>query len=188
MQIYVVGIGNTWASDDAIGPKVVRQLQAKYPVSSPATGHHHENGSTLTGGAQAPPTPKEVTFVTLSQPAVELIDLMQACDILVLVDAVSSGAPPGAIHRQEWRPGLLDSRGVERASSHGLGVRELLDLAAKLNQLPNRVILWGIEAASTEPGPEISAAVAKAVPNLVDQLGQEVERIQAIDFKLSNEQ
>jgi len=153
MHICIVGIGNPWASDDGVGSEVVRRLQAEYGVG--------DQGA--------------IKFMTLPQPGVELLDLMDHCDVLMLVDAVSSGAPPGTLHREEWRPGLLDSRGVERASSHGFGVREVLDLATALGRLPGQVILWGVEVASTEPGEGLSPAVAAAVPSVVARLRRELE-------------
>lgn len=150
MQICVVGVGNVYASDDGVGPEVVRRL-------------HTDSDA--------------VDFVTLRQAGVELLDLMDGCDVLFLVDAVSSGVPAGTVHRAEWRSDVLASRGVERASSHGLGVRETLDLAAALDRLPARVVLWGIEVASTEPKRGLSPAVADAVPAIVARLEHELEAL-----------
>lgn len=163
-RLCVVGVGNPFASDDGVGPEVVRRLAAEY-----------QSGSGRGVARDAPP----VMFVTLEQAGVELIDLMDRCDALILIDAVSSGAPPGAIHREEWRPGALDSRGIERASSHGLGVREILSLANAMERLPARVVLWGIELASTEPGEGFSPAVAAALPSLVTHLQRELKTTSA---------
>jgi hypothetical protein len=53
---------------------------------------------------------------------------------------------------ETWESGMLAARGVQRASSHGFGVRELLEMAEVMGKLPARVELWGIEIASTEAG------------------------------------
>jgi hydrogenase maturation protease len=151
MRIYVSGIGNPWASDDGIGPELVRRLQTK---------NHRPAG---------------VTFVTLTQP-MDLLDLIEECDVLMVVDAVVSGAPPGTVHCQVWLPGLLSAKGVERASSHGLGVHEVLNLAAQLGRLPAQVILWGVEVASTEPGQGLSPDATAAVPTLVERLDRELTK------------
>ena len=162
MQILVVGIGNIWASDDGIGPKIVQRMKAEYIARQRSRAEQHQR------------TAPTVKFETLSQPAVELLDLMEQRDVLILVDAVSSGAPPGTIHREVRQPGLLNARGVERTSTHGLGVRELLELGTRLGQLPDRVILWGIEIASTKPGKELSPVVEAALPAIVDRFWEEL--------------
>jgi len=161
MQIVVAGIGNSWASDDGVGPAIVKRLQIAYQASRKY-------------GKSADPAMK-TRFLTLPQADVSLIDRVVGCDLLILIDAVSSEAPPGTLHRELWRPDLLVSRGVERASSHGIGIREILDLAAVLGQLPEHVLLWGIEVASTKPGPTLSPAVAAVLPTIVEQLRQELE-------------
>jgi hydrogenase maturation protease len=115
-------------------------------------------------------------FAVLPQAGVELIDLMAECELLILVDAVSSGVTPGTGHWVEWQPGLLASRGTERASSHGLGLDDVLKLATALGKLPPKVILWGLEVASTRPGLGLSTDVAKAVPDMVEQLKRELGR------------
>lgn len=150
MKICVVGIGKSWATDDGVGPIIVRRLASYFEDVPPAAGI-------------------ELTFTTSPEPAVDLLHLMDACDILIIIDAVRSGAPPGTIHRQVWLPGLLESRGVERASSHGLGVREILALAGELDRLPEQVLLWGIEVVSTEPGQRLSPRVAAALDDVVEQ-------------------
>jgi len=151
-HVCVVGVGNSHASDDGIGPEIVRRLRSDFAASSDT-----------------------VEFVTLRQAGTDLLDVMDGCDALILVDAVSSGAPAGTIHREEWQPEVLDARGIERASSHGLGVREMLELAAALNRLPARVILWGVEIASTQPEEGLTPAVAEAVPAVVAGLHRELE-------------
>ena len=150
MTLLVLGIGNPWAADDGVGPEVVRRLQV---------GWQEEGGDSAL-----------VEFQTLSQPDLGLLDALAECDALIVVDAVVSGAAPGTVHREVWQPGAVDSRGVERASSHGFGVRELLEMAAALGRLPARVELWGIEIESTEPGEGFSAAVGEAIPGVVEQL------------------
>jgi len=93
---------------------------------------------------------------------------------LILVDARVSERPPGTLHHEKWQSGALAPRGVERASSHGFGVRELLEMAAVLGKLPARVQLVGIEIASTAPGrglsPEVERAVERAVAGVVAML------------------
>lgn len=163
MHICVIGLGNPWVSDDGAGLEAVRRLQAKFATTTgPARNQN---------GMEAP----TVTFLTLPQAQLELIEIMARCQLVIVIDAVRSNAPPGTLHRQIWRPGRLESRGVERASSHGLGLREILELARAMDRLPEQVIVWGIEIETTRPGQGLSLAVAASLPALVDCLCQELK-------------
>jgi hydrogenase maturation protease len=83
--------------------------------------------------AEARPAAK---LLILGQPDVALIDAMGEYERLLVMDAVRSGAPPGTLHRVDWTYGSVEARGVARASSHGLGVRKVLELAAAMSRLP----------------------------------------------------
>jgi hydrogenase maturation protease len=156
MRLTVIGIGNPWASDDGVGPKAIEQLEAAciagYPDST-----------------------TQVAFITARHADIGLLDVLASSERVILVDALFSGAPPGTIYCEEWQPDLLNSRGIERASSHGMGVKELLELAAALGKLPGQVQLWGIEVESTEPGNVLSPKIGSALPVLIEQLGRAVE-------------
>lgn len=153
MKVCVVGVGKPWAGDDGVGPAVVGRLADRFEGMPPVQG-------------------VDLTFSTSPEPAVDLLRLMDGCDILIIIDAVRSGAPPGTIHRQAWLPGLLQPRGLGRASSHGLGVHEMLALAGALNRLPRQVFLWGIEIVSTEPGQGLSPQVTAALDDIVESISQ----------------
>jgi len=153
MTILVLGIGNEWASDDGVGPEVVRRLADRWQEQGREAGNPFE-------------------FSILAQPDLLLLDRIAGYTDLIVVDAVVSGLPPGTMRREVWEPGMVAPRGVQRASSHGFGVRELLEMAAMMGKLPERVELWGIEIASTEPGQGLSPAVMGAVDGVVETLGE----------------
>jgi hydrogenase maturation protease len=86
---------------------------------------------------------------------------------------VWSSAPPGTLHRldasNEQLPG--DWFG---SSTHHFGVHEAVELARALGQLPERVVLVGIEAANVEPGQQLSPEVEAAVDAAVMLVEEEV--------------
>ena len=154
MNTIVLGIGNEWASDDGVGPEVVRRLQDRW--------QEQDRDSKQT-----------VEFSVIARPDLSLLDRIVGYTNLIIVDAVVSDQPPGIVHHEMWEPGVLEARGVQRASSHGFGVRELLEMAEVMGKLPERVELWGIEIASTEPGQGLSPAVAGAVEGVVVAVEEE---------------
>ena len=102
-----------------------------------------------------------------------ILDLLDGRGSLVLIDAASSGAAPGTLHRLRW-----PSRQVERLrpqSTHGIGLDEALALAAAVGTLPDTVLIVGIEIARVEPGAALSepvaAAVSEATQWVLEQVG-----------------
>jgi hydrogenase maturation protease len=133
----VVGLGSVDRGDDAVGLLVVRQV------------------------ADVP----GVDVVEVLDPS-RLVDLGVGRDVMVLVDAVSSGSAPGAVHVVELAGEALPI-GSAAASTHWVGLGEVLELARVLDMLPARVVVVGIEAGSLEHGSGLSAAVREAVPAAV---------------------
>jgi hydrogenase maturation protease len=115
----------------------------------------------------------ETRSLLLSEPT-QLIDHLDHCDRLIVIDATSSGQPAGTVHRLTW-PDRAIEIGFGR-TSHGLGLGSVLALAGRLDRLPPEVILFGIEAERGTPKGDLSAAVADALPGLAERVRQELER------------
>lgn len=95
-----------------------------------------------------------------------------AAEVFV-VDAVRSGSPPGMLHRIDASTGPLPAT-LSAASTHTLGVGEAIELARALGRLPERLVLYGIEAESIAAGAELTPSVAAAVDDAVGRLLQEL--------------
>jgi hydrogenase maturation protease len=138
----VIGIGNEWRSDDAVGLVVARRLAALDPTMR-VTAHGGE--------------------------PVDLIDAWTDEDEVILVDAVESGARPGTVHRVEAAE--RDPAGAPaRGSTHALGVAEAIALGRALGRLPGRLLLFGIEGGRFDAGASMSPAVERAAEELAHEL------------------
>lgn len=157
MSSYLIGVGNTWAGDDGIGPAVVDAFQQQYAAFCTTASNN---------------TLGKLICRNHAQPSLELIDLIAAASQVIFVDAVVSDAPAGTIHQHCWHPGLLTQRTVSRASSHGFGLYEILTLTNKLHDPMPSVWLMGVEAKAMEPGSGLSPSVAAAIPTLIEQIYQ----------------
>jgi hydrogenase maturation protease len=82
---------------------------------------------------------------------------------VTIVDAVSSGAPPGTVHELEAGGEPLPVRLFGSSSTHALGLAEALELARSLGRLPARVRVLGIEGARFDYGRGLSPEVEEAV-------------------------
>ena len=155
MKIAVIGIGQSLRGDDGAGLEAVRQWQEKYPET-----------------ANRP----EVRVEASELPGLSLIDLLEASDAAVLVDAVQSAAAAGTIHCVD--PEELSAFISDSQSAHGWGVAESLHLGRAINpelkDYPIRLI--GIEAWQFTMGNGLSKAVQDVMPVVCRAIQAEVEK------------
>jgi hydrogenase maturation protease len=144
--VRVVGIGSP-AGDDALGWEAVARLEG---LLRPARGvelYRADSGQ-------------------------RLLDLLDGCGSLLLIDAVRGGGPAGALFRCVWPDARLAR--LRPGSTHDLGVVAALELAATLGLLPAPVVVFGMEAAEVGPAAGLSPPVAAALPALVRQVADEL--------------
>lgn len=145
--LKVVCIGNPWRCDDAVGLEVARHLQGTLPPG--------------------------VELLEREGEPTALIDAWDGASTLWLVDAVSSGAAPGTLHRLDASERELPTE-LFRASTHHVGIAEAVELARALGRLPARTVVYGIEGGSFEVGDELTPAVAAVVAQVADAIRAEV--------------
>lgn len=118
--------------------------------------------------------PAGVDAVCCENPGRDLLPLLDGMTWVILVDALRGNGTPGDIVRCT-QDDIVQT--PDRWSSHGLGVAEMLDLAASLGCLPARLEIIGIEAGNQEsnlPGLTISPAVALGGQRLAEMLRDEL--------------
>ena len=74
------------------------------------------------------------------------------------MDAVSTGAEPGTLHRFDATAEPLPAE-LFRSSTHALGVADAVELARELDRLPARLAVYGIEGENFETGEGLTPAV-----------------------------
>ncbi len=144
----VIGVGNRWRSDDAVGLAVATLVRERAP---------------------------ELDVVEREGEPVALLEAFDGLDAVVLVDAVSSGAEPGTVHRLDAAAAPLPGE-LFRHSTHHLGLAEAVELARALGTLPEETIVVGVEGASWSAGDGLSDDVAAAVDGAASAVLEEVER------------
>jgi hydrogenase maturation protease len=148
-KLKVVGIGNAWRSDDAVGLVVARDLREVLPESVAVLEREGE------------PT--------------GLIETWADAQALWIVDAVSSGARPGTVHRVDASHSELPDQ-FRGGSTHHLSLREAVAMARALGRLPKHVVVFGVEGGNFEVGEQLTPQVAAAVPIVVAAVRGEVQR------------
>jgi hydrogenase maturation protease len=147
-RTVVIGIGNRLRGDDAAGVIAAEQLR--------------------------PRVPEGVKVVSCDEEPSRLMEAWQGAESVLLVDTVSSGAPPGTLHRFDAGEETVPAR-TFRSSTHAIGIADTIELARALGRLPHRVRVYGIEAGSFETGSSLTRAVEAAVAFLVKDVLADLE-------------
>lgn len=147
MKTLLIGIGNEYRRDDAVGLIVARRVQKKALTT--------------------------ITVREASGDGAALIEAWKETQTVILVDAVGSGAEVGTIHRIEAHQQSLPTK-FFHYSTHAFSVAEAIELARALNQLPPRLIVYGIEGKNFAAGVGLSPEVNEAAQKVVDGVWRDV--------------
>ncbi len=147
-SILIIGVGNEYRSDDGLGVCIARELARRVGP--------------------------DVRCVEASGEGTSLIAAWRDVAHVFLVDAVSSKAPVGTLHRVDAVRDNIPKK-MFASSSHQFGVAEAVAMSKELNQLPETLILYGIEAESFEPGVGLSELVVRSVPDLLHLIEHDLE-------------
>src|SRR5262249_24156896 len=109
--------------------------------------------------------------------ATSLFDVWDPGDDVVLVDAMSSGRETGAV--AVWEGVEFPELRQFRASTHNLGIAEMIWLARALDRMPIRLRIYGIEGRRFGVGSKLSPEVVQAVDAVSVRIAEEagVERL-----------
>lgn len=150
-RILVLGIGNLLWADEGFGVRTVEELARAYEFPA--------NVTVMDGGTQG----------------LALIPVIRDADVLVIFDAVDYGMAPGALLNVEGAevPKFL---GAKKLSLHQTGFQEVLVLAELMGELPESIILIGVQPAQLEDyggslSPEVKAQIAPAIATALEFLG-----------------
>ena len=148
-KVVVAGFGNEYRHDDGVGPIVAERAVAEIPLSN--------------------------NVGPLSDP-LDLLGVWNNAELVIVVDAVNSGAPVGTVQMLEVDVGGVsefefDAEPVASLSStHGIGLAGVLRLARALGQAPRRLVVVGIEGERFDLGTGLSELVESAANEAVREV------------------
>lgn len=150
-NLKVIGLGNAFRGDDAVGNLVARQL------------HAHETCT--------------ISVVECGLAGLNLLHEIEGMETVIIIDAVSSQSEEGTIHRftipQDLKKIHSLTWSTSTASTHAFGLGEALTLAEALGVLPPRLVIYGIEIGNIDPGAPISPSVTEAIHTVANRIATE---------------
>ena len=162
-KTLVAGVGNIFQRDDAFGVEVVRQLEGR-------------------------PWPPGVKVADFGIRGVHLVyELLDGCDVFVLVDAAQRGFAPGTVTVLEVRPtDMASSSGVMDA--HGLAPDQVFAMLDAMGSRPGRSLVVACEPADVSAGMGLSDQVKDALPHAVRAVEEILEQAQRLEPAQQEEQ
>ena len=139
----IVGVGNRYRSDDAVGLVVANKLAGQLPASCRLVSHGSD-GATL-------------------------IELRRAEDRVLIVDAVNSGGQAGTVYELDALANPVPSQ-FFNYSTHAFSVAEGIEVARSLGRLPAGLFLIGIEGENFRPGENLSQTVKAATNKTIQRI------------------
>jgi hydrogenase maturation protease len=152
-KTLVAGVGNIFQRDDAFGVEVIRLLADR-------------------------PRPAGVKVADFGIRGVHLVyELLDGCDLFVLVDAAQRGCVPGTVTVLEVEPGHMPSSGGVM-DAHGLAPDQVFAMLASMGSRPGRSLVVACEPADVSPGMGLSDQVREALPTAVRVVEEILDEIQ----------
>ena len=145
----VIGVGNAMRQDDGAGPVLVKRLM-----------HSWGDGC---------------EFAVRSGEGGLLMLLWAGRGTVIVVDAVSSGAAPGTIHRIDAHQQPVPTK-FFNYSTHAFSLAEAVELSRVLGTLPDRLIIYGVEGERFDAGDSLSGSVGSALDKVASLIRAELAR------------
>ena len=151
LKVLILGVGSILMMDEGIGIRAIEELQkrCRFP----------ENVELLDGGTSG----------------IELLSYISGKDYLIIVDAIKGGHPPGTVLKIEGED--APAKFMTRISPHQLGISDLLAAATLTDEIPKKVVLFGIEPKEIKMGIGLSDEVKANLGRLVEVIVQDLRRI-----------
>ncbi|KAA3649210.1 MAG: HyaD/HybD family hydrogenase maturation endopeptidase [Proteobacteria bacterium] len=141
--VLILGIGNVLWADEGFGVRCAEALSAGWALP--------DNVTVMDGGTQG----------------LYLLPYVTAARHLIVFDAVDFGLVPGTLHLVEGED-VPQFMGAKKMSLHQTGFQEVLASARLLDQLPETLLLIGVQPVELDDyggslRPEVDAQVTPAV-------------------------
>lgn len=152
-RVAVVGVGNIWRGDDAVGIVAARGIQLA-----------------LDSLAEC------ITFIESEGEVTSLLECFKTFDRVYIIDAIQTeNFKAGRIFEFDAIKNPLQEIPLH-ASTHVLGVAQSIEMARILGYLPCALRIFGIEAAQFEHGSPLSKEVKAASERVIQKIVAEIKK------------
>jgi len=141
-ELAVVAVGNPIMGDDGIGARVLERLEETVGLERP-----------------------DLTLANAGTTAFFALEAMSGCDRAIVLDAIATGAPPGTVHCYRYSDGAFVGESPEM-TMHDFSFAEALRAGREAYDIPDEVLIFGVEPERIEMSMELSDSVKRRVRTL----------------------
>ena len=150
--IRILGVGNVLCTDDGLGPYTIKTLEAQFDF------------------------PDSVEVIDVGTPGLDFTPYLADARMVIVLDTVKGEEPAGTLRLLRDRE-IIAKPPPSRMSPHEPGLREALMATEFSDSNPEGILLVGVVPESTGQGTKLTEAVRSAVPQVVDTVVAELERL-----------
>jgi len=140
-KIVVVGIGNLLLGDEGFGIRVVEELRK---LKLPENVEVHDGGTL----------------------GLQILNFLDNADFAIIVDVVKAKGKPGQLFVFE----INDAKSKPMLSMHDLDLVKAVEIGKFAYNLPEKIVVVGVEPEKIEESLELSEEVRKAIPKAVSKV------------------
>lgn len=146
--ILVMGLGNVILRDEGLGVHALQRLTERYTL------------------------PDEVETIDAGALGLSLLAFLDGVEDVLIIDAVHGGGRSGTLVRLEGEE--IARAQARRLLPQDVRLHELIALHGMEGSSPQRIVLWGMEPETSEPGLELTSECEARLDALVDAVVQEL--------------
>ena len=146
MRTVVIGIGNRFRGDDAIGLVAAERLASSIG---------------------------DIEIRQSNGEALALMEIWEGANRAILIDAAENQGSPGKVTRLDASDSPISSTEFH-TSTHAFSVPEAIEMGRSLGRLPPEVIVYAIEGKQFGHGEEITAEGLRGLEEAIGQIEQEI--------------
>jgi len=152
----IIGIGNEFRKDDAVGLHTARQLKELFSGN--------------------------IDIVEMSGEGAELLEHWNSYETVFIIDAVRTKNNPGTIFRFDSHTDNLPVS-FFNYSSHAFGLAEAVEVGRKLSRLPSQLFIYGIAGENFSLGTGLSKEAEDAAKVVVRKIQEEIKKQFSLNIK-----
>jgi len=146
-RIVIIGIGNILLGDEGVGIRVIEELRK---LELPEYVEIYD-GATL---------------------GLTLLNFLDGADKAIIVDAVRSRGNPGDVYRFHFSE--IPQKYRTMVSLHDLDFPHAVEIGKNVFNIPEDIVIIGIEPEKVEESLELSEKVKKATPKAIELILEEI--------------
>jgi hydrogenase maturation protease len=113
--------------------------------------------------------------VRIAATPLHLLDWIEECNLLYIVDACHGGGPAGRTYRWSWPcPEIQLGRW---SGTHDFNLSGALALAEQLGRLPQQVVVWAVEGRNSQLDDSLSKDAEQWIKSVANQIQGEIDSL-----------